>query len=71
MELTERRGQLSKEAKQAIAEKNRATRIIVREQLLSESGLSEESKTRLRKAFPGDDLGGLKQAINVERRNQK
>ncbi len=30
--------------------------------------LSPASQERLRKAFPGTDLGGLRQAINVERR---
>jgi hypothetical protein len=30
--------------------------------------LPTESKERLRKAFPGTDMGGLKQAVNVEKR---
>lgn len=32
------------------------------------AGLPPDAKERLRKAFPGADLGGLKQAINVEKR---
>jgi hypothetical protein len=31
--------------------------------------LPPEARERLRKAFPGSDLAGSKQAINIERRN--
>jgi hypothetical protein len=40
----------------------------VRDKILKESGLPEPSVERIRKAFPGTDLGGLKQAINTERK---
>jgi hypothetical protein len=33
--------------------------------------LPTEAKQRLRKAFPGTDLGGLKQAVKVEKRGRR
>jgi hypothetical protein len=33
--------------------------------------LPTEGKERLRKAFPGTDIGGLKEAVNVETRMSK
>ena len=35
------------------------------------ASLPTDAKERLRKAFPGVDLGGLKQAINVEKRGKQ
>lgn len=71
MELTERREQLSKEARAAIHKAHVCTQQMKLERLLVESGLNDVAKDRIRKAFPDVDLGGLKQAINIERRNQK
>lgn len=68
MNLQQRRQQLSEEARLSIRIANTRKRIEEREKMLLLSGLSEESKERLRKAFPGHDLGGLKQAIKIERK---
>ncbi len=38
------------------------------ETLMREAGLPEESKLRLRRAFPGTDKGGMRTAVNIERR---
>jgi hypothetical protein len=35
------------------------------------ASLPTDAKERLRKAFPGTDLGGLKQAVNVEKRGKR
>jgi hypothetical protein len=38
------------------------------ETLMCEAGLPEESKQRLRRAFPGTDKGGMQTAVNIEKR---
>jgi hypothetical protein len=35
---------------------------------MGEAGLPEEAKQRLRRAFPGTDKGGMKQAVAIEKR---
>jgi len=61
---------------QALAENQQLKNTLHQERLLHAQvtleeriqALSPASQERLRKAFPGTDLGGLKQAANVERR---
>lgn len=71
MELTERREQLSKEARAAIHKAHVCTQQMKLERLLADSGLSNDAKARIRAAFPDSDLGGLKQAINTEKRGAR
>jgi hypothetical protein len=68
LDLPQRRQQLSLEARRSIRQANirRAQQELEKQLLLS--GLPEESKARIRTAFTGTDLGGLRQALNVERR---
>jgi hypothetical protein len=70
LDLQLRRQQLSEEARRSIRLRNIRHNIEEREKMLLLSGLSDESKTRLRAAFPGTDLNGLREAINVERKRQ-
>jgi hypothetical protein len=59
---------LSPARKQRVHESQVAEARAYLETLMREVGLSEEVKQRLRKAFPGTDKGGMKQAVAIEKR---
>ena len=54
--------------KQQVREKHVAEARVHLETLMAEAGLPEEAKQRLRRAFPGTDRGGMKQAVAIEKR---
>jgi hypothetical protein len=60
--------ELSPEEKQRVHEAHVAEATAHLETLMGEAGLPEESKRRLRRAFPGTDKGGMRQAVILERR---
>jgi alpha-D-ribose 1-methylphosphonate 5-triphosphate synthase subunit PhnL len=60
---------LSPEQKQLVHEEHVAEARDHLETLMSKAELPEESKQRLRRMFPGTDKGGMKQAVNIEKRS--
>jgi hypothetical protein len=64
----EARAELSPEQKQHVHEIHLGEARAHLEKLMGEAGLLEESKQRLRRAFPGTDTGGMEQAVKIEKR---
>lgn len=72
MELTERREQLSEEARAFIHGQSVEAARAELESMMDKAGLSEASRERLRDAFRGTtSTAGMRQAINIEKRGGK
>jgi hypothetical protein len=60
--------QMTREEKEIRHRRNIAEAQTYLETLMGEAGLPEESKQRLRRAFPGTDKGGMRTAVTIEKR---